>query len=77
MSIGPGQLILIVLLFLILFGAGRVSQLMADVAKGIKSFKKSMGEEDEDQKTEEVKKEEPLTTLLINEKGSSHDIESR
>jgi sec-independent protein translocase protein TatA len=32
---------------LLLFGRGKISELMGDVAKGIKSFKKGMAEEDE------------------------------
>lgn len=32
---------------MLLFGKGRFSDLMGDVAKGIKSFKKGMAEEDE------------------------------
>ena len=32
---------------LLLFGKGRFSDMMGDVAKGIKSFKKGMAEEDE------------------------------
>ena len=35
------------LVVLLLFGAGRFSDLMGDVAKGIKSFKKGMAEDDE------------------------------
>ena len=31
----------------LLFGKGRFSEMMGDVAKGIKSFKKGMSEEDE------------------------------
>ena len=34
-------------LVLLLFGKGRFSDMMGDVAKGIKSFKKGMSEEDE------------------------------
>jgi sec-independent protein translocase protein TatA len=34
-------------LVLLLFGRGRFSDMMGDVAKGIKSFKKGMAEEDE------------------------------
>ncbi len=48
MSIGPWQIILIVLLVVILFGRGKISELMGDVAKGIKSFKKGI-QEDESQ----------------------------
>ena len=34
-------------LILLLFGKGRFSDMMGDVAKGIKSFKRGMSEEDE------------------------------
>jgi len=34
------------ILVLLLFGKGRFSDMMGDVAKGIKSFKKGMGEDD-------------------------------
>ena len=35
------------IIILLLFGKGRFSDMMGDVAKGIKSFKKGMTEEDE------------------------------
>ena len=35
------------IIILLLFGKGRFSDMMGDVAKGIKSFKKGMAEEDE------------------------------
>ena len=35
------------ILVLLLFGRGRFSDMMGDVAKGIKSFKKGMSEDDE------------------------------
>jgi len=38
------------ILVLLLFGKGRFSDMMGDVAKGIKSFKKGMSEEDEPSK---------------------------
>ena len=34
-------------LFILLFGGSRFSNMMGDVAKGIKQFKKGMAEEDE------------------------------
>jgi sec-independent protein translocase protein TatA len=39
--------IIVLLLVLVLFGRGKISELMGDVAKGIKSFKKGMTEDDE------------------------------
>ena len=35
------------IVILLLFGKGRFSEMMGDVAKGLKSFKKGMREEDE------------------------------
>lgn len=37
------------ILVLLLFGKGRFSDMMGDVAKGIKSFKKGMADDDDDQ----------------------------
>ena len=42
MSIGIWQIVIIVILVVLLFGRGKISSLMGDVAKGIKSFKKGM-----------------------------------
>lgn len=46
MSLGPWQLIIIALVILVLFGRGRISEMMGDFGKGIKSFKQGMTEED-------------------------------
>tara|TARA_B100001123_G_scaffold332749_1_gene375464 strand:- start:27 stop:236 length:210 start_codon:yes stop_codon:yes gene_type:complete len=54
MSIGFWQIAIVVILVVLLFGRGKISSLMGDVAKGIKSFKKGMAsditEEDTEQK---------------------------
>ena len=42
MSIGFWQIAIVVILVVPLFGRGKISSLMGDVAKGIKSFKKGM-----------------------------------
>jgi sec-independent protein translocase protein TatA len=47
MGLGPTHIILLLVVIVLLFGAGKVSNLMGDVAKGIKSFKKGMAEDDE------------------------------
>ena len=44
MSIGFWQIALVVVLVVLLFGRGKISSLMGDVAKGIKSFKKGMSD---------------------------------
>ena len=47
MSLGPWQLIIIAIVILVLFGRGKISEMMGDFGKGISSFKKGMKEEDE------------------------------
>ena len=44
MSIGFWQIAVVVILVVLLFGRGKISSLMGDVAKGIKSFKKGMSD---------------------------------
>ena len=46
MGIGWPQLLLIVVLILVLFGRGRISEMMGDFGKGIKSFKKGLSEDE-------------------------------
>jgi sec-independent protein translocase protein TatA len=46
MSIGFWQIVIVVAVVVLLFGRGRISDLMGDVAKGIKSFKRGMAEDD-------------------------------
>lgn len=45
MSVGFWQIVIVALLVVLLFGRGKISDLMGDVAKGIKSFKKGMSED--------------------------------
>lgn len=48
------QILIVVALLVLLFGRGKISDLMGDVAKGIKSFKKGIAE-DEDAGSDTVK----------------------
>ena len=55
------QLLIVLVIVLLLFGRGKIPQLMGDMARGIKSFKKGMSENEEekkDDKTIEKKSEE-------------------
>ena len=47
MGLSLPHILLLALVVVLLFGGGRISALMGDVAKGIKSFKKGMADEDE------------------------------
>lgn len=59
-SIGMPELIVIMLIILLLFGAKKIPELMNGLGKGVKSFKKGMKEaEDEIEKIDaDVKKED-------------------
>ncbi len=48
-NIGWTGILIIVIVVVLLFGRGKISSIMGDVAKGIKSFKKGMSSEDADQ----------------------------
>ena len=39
--------IIVALVILVLFGRGKISEMMGDFGKGIRSFKKGLGEEDQ------------------------------
>lgn len=47
-SLSPMHWILVMLVVVLLFGGGRISALMGDVAKGIKSFKKGMADDEDE-----------------------------
>ena len=47
------QLLIVLVIVLLLFGRGKIPQLMGDMAKGIKSFKRGMNS-DEDKKEDKT-----------------------
>ena len=58
--LGPTELILILLVILIIFGAGRLPEIGEGLGKGIKSFKKAIKDEPElPSSVEDEKKEIP------------------
>jgi sec-independent protein translocase protein TatA len=62
----PGwmQILLVVLLIVLLFGRGKISEFMGDLAKGINSFKTGLAgdDKDEDGRTIEHTAEETVST---------------
>ena len=48
-NIGWSGIIIVAVLIVLLFGRGKISSVMGDVAKGIKSFKKGMKDPIQDQ----------------------------
>jgi TatA/E family protein of Tat protein translocase len=60
MSIGIWQVILILLIVLIIFGAGKLPKVMGDVAKGVKNFKSGLKDDEEDTKRIDAEGGRPL-----------------
>jgi sec-independent protein translocase protein TatA len=46
-QIGPWQIIIVLVLVVLLFGRGKISELMGDVAKGIKSFRSGLSDDEQ------------------------------
>jgi sec-independent protein translocase protein TatA len=63
------------IIVLLLFGKGRFSDMMGDVAKGIKSFKKGMSEDDEAAETRRLTNQPDPAPLA--ERSASPDAEER
>ena len=70
MGISFWQIAIVVVLVVLLFGRGKISSLMGDVAKGIKSFKKGMASD--------VNEEETQKNISENENTSENqDIDKK
>ena len=75
------------LVILLLFGKGRFSDMMGDVAKGLKSFKKGMSEDEEAEQQRRLTTERPLEaappaapaatveTVAPAERGSASEVD--
>jgi sec-independent protein translocase protein TatA len=71
MGLSFWQIAIVVLLFVLLFGRGKISGLMGDVAKGIKSFKKGLSEEDvKEAQTEKPKVIDQKSETVVSDKNS-------
>ncbi len=64
------QILVVVILLVLLFGRGKISDLMGDVAKGIKSFKKGLSDEENENRAETVK------TIEHEAKSAANDVKS-
>ncbi|MCD6518266.1 MAG: twin-arginine translocase TatA/TatE family subunit [Candidatus Aminicenantes bacterium] len=57
--LGPGELILIVLIIVIIFGARKLPELGKSLGQGIKNFKKSITSEEKNKESLEDKNKPP------------------
>ena len=54
--VGPWQIVLIVALVVLLFGARKIPELMKGLGGGVKEFKKAMRDEEDDNSKDDSKK---------------------
>ena len=47
-NLGPTELIIILVIVIVLFGAGRISKIAGEIGQGIREFRKGISSEDED-----------------------------
>lgn len=59
MGLSLWQILIVVLLVVVLFGRGKITSLMGDMAQGIKAFKKGMNDDD-DEPVEKVHKPQAI-----------------
>lgn len=52
-NLGPTELIIILVIVLVLFGAGRVSRVGGELGSAIREFRKGLQDEGESEKTKE------------------------
>jgi sec-independent protein translocase protein TatA len=56
-GLGMPELVIILVIVVIIFGAGKLPEIGAGLGKGIKNFKKATTDEDEAKKIDEEKKD--------------------
>lgn len=70
-GIGIWQILIVALVVLVLFGRGRISEMMGDFGKGISSFKKGMNEADAPQAPAKPQIEAPVADATSAEAKSA------
>ncbi len=56
--LGPTELIIILVIIIVLFGAGRISKIAGELGQGIREFRKGLSSEEEKKAAEEKKDKE-------------------
>jgi len=72
-GIGIWQILIVALVVLVLFGRGRISEMMGDFGKGISSFKKGMSEGDAPASPAKPQIEAPVVDAPASETTSAAD----
>ncbi len=69
-QIGIWQIVIVAVVVVLLFGRGKISSLMGDVAKGINSFKKGL-KDDDSEVAESIDHEKTETVSSAKEKSKA------
>jgi sec-independent protein translocase protein TatA len=64
-NIGPGELLIIGLIALLLFGAGRIADIGKGLGQGISNFKKGLRDADDDDDAKPAKKTEKAEKAAV------------
>ena len=75
-NIGWSGIIIVAVLVVLLFGRGKISSIMGDVARGIKSFKKGMSDNPDQTSSISSPSEETSSEETSSEKTSNEDQNS-
>lgn len=74
MGLSIWQILLVVLLLVLLFGRGKISDLMGDMAKGIKSFKSGLADDSDEKEKEAIEHQDdqqPVSNESTQENATS------
>ncbi len=74
-NLGFGEILVILLIILLLFGARRIPEIAGSFGKGIKEFKKSLN--DVDRSIRESDREDPATLRAYDRPRSTEPVQSR
>ena len=74
MSLGFGQIAILLLIILILFGAGKLPKVMKDLSKGMKAFKEGLNDDEESEKESlsHTAEEESPSIVTSHQKTAAH-----
>ncbi len=58
MNLGPGELIIILIIVIVLFGVGRISKIAGELGSGIRAFKDGLQGSDDKQEQHDSEKDD-------------------
>lgn len=72
MGLSFAHILIVLLVIVLLFGRGKISEVMGDVAKGIKSFKKGISEDEDATPAPSAQRQLELEAAAQKKQGDPH-----